>query len=235
MTWQILIGGISLGLISSLHCVGMCGPLALALPVQHLSSTGRNISIVLYHSGRLLTYSLLGWMMGLFGKGIYLVGLQQWVSVLTGVLIILSLFFYFGRNNPLQPVFIKRLFNLVQGWMKTLLGGRNFSAFLLLGMANGLLPCGMVYIALAGAISFNTPLEGSAFMMMYGAGTLPAMIGFTAFGFYISLQLRNGIKKAQPYLMLFIAIILLLRGMNLGIPYLSPQLHALERAPVSCP
>jgi uncharacterized protein len=223
-----------LGLISSLHCVGMCGPLAMALPVQHLASTSRNISILLYHCGRIVTYSSLGWIMGLFGRGIYVAGLQQWLSLVTGILIILSLFFYFGRNNPLQPVFMKTFFILVQGWMKTLLRGRNFSAYLLLGMANGLLPCGMVYVALAGAISFNSPLEGSAFMMMYGAGTLPAMIGFTVFGFYMSLKVRNSIKKAQPYLMLFIALILILRGMNLGIPYLSPVLHSLENQPVSC-
>ncbi len=235
MLLPVIISGFSLGAISSLHCVGMCGPLAMALPIHHLSKTKQFISLLLYQFGRIITYSLFGLLFGLAGRRIYLAGFQQWFSIIMGILILVLVILYWVYKNPLQPFFLKKAFAFVQSViMKAFHPDKRSSSFLLLGMANGLLPCAMVYVAIAGALTTTQVSNSVLFMAMFGAGTLPAMMIIGYFGRMVSLPVRNMFRQTIPVFTIIMGVILILRGMNLGIPFISPVLPDALRTAVSC-
>src|SRR5262245_15083137 len=135
MLWAAIIAGFSLGAVSSLHCVGMCGPLALALPVHHLSKAKQLLSLLLYQSGRIITYSLFGLIFGLAGRRIYLAGFQQWFSISMGAIVLLLVILYWIYKNPLQPSLLKRFFVTVQNYMiKAFHSKKSPAGFVLIGM-----------------------------------------------------------------------------------------------------
>lgn len=240
--WQLFTAGFTLGMISGFHCVGMCGPLALALPVQRLTRSWQFLAILLYNLGRVVTYAALGLLFGLLGRRIYIAGLQQGFSIFLGLLIlgILAWRRLRGRGWGSRGALLSRrglggnFYRGLQGWIVRLWRSPSKAAFLLLGMANGLLPCGMVYLAIAGALSTSRIAGGVGFMAFFGAGTLPLMIGLSYSGRLISLSFRNHIKKAIPFLMGFAALLLILRGLNLGIPFISPLLASGRGPVISC-
>lgn len=235
MLWPIIIAGLSLGAVSSLHCVGMCGPLALALPIHHLSKSRQLLSLLLYQSGRVTTYSLLGLLFGLAGRGIYIAGFQQWFSVAMGVVVLLLVVFYWIFKNPLQPFIFKKAFSRVHSFMmKAFYSRKTAGSFILLGMANGLLPCAMVYVAIAGAITAGQVSFSILFMAMFGLGTLPAMMIVGYFGRMVSLPVRNMFRQSIPFFMTLMAIVLILRGLNLDIPFISPVMPDKLNPAVSC-
>jgi len=234
MIWQFTIAGFMLGLIGSLHCVGMCGPLALALPIQYLYKSQRAFAIVLYQLGRVITYSTLGLLLGLAGRQVYLAGLQQWFSIGMGVLIIFLLIQYWIFRRNVRPALLNTFYLGVQRVMIKILKTRGTTSFLFFGMANGFLPCGMVYIALAGALVTTAVHESVLFMAMFGLGTVPAMIAISFFGQYFGLNVRNSFRRIVPAFVMAMGVILILRGMNLGIPFISPLLPSSSPAPVSC-
>ena len=234
MIWQFIIAGFTLGLIGSLHCVGMCGPLSLALPVQYLDKSQRVFAIVLYQVGRVITYSTLGLIFGLAGRQIYVAGLQQWFSIGMGTLIIFLLCQYWIFRRNLRPTLLNNFYTAVQRLMIKILKTRGAISFLLFGTANGLLPCGMVYIALAGSLVTTAVHQSVLFMAMFGLGTLPAMIAISLFGQFFSLKVRNSFRRIVPVFVTVMAVVLILRGMNLGIPFISPILPLSSQAAVSC-
>lgn len=232
--WPIITAGGLLGLAGSAHCVGMCGPLAMSLPVHHLSRGRQLLAMLGYHLGRVFTYSALGLAFGLAGRTFYLAGFQQWFSVMAGIIMLLLAFYYFiGKTNQ-SPKWIQAWYQPLQSLMGKLLRNTSTASFLLLGMANGLLPCGMVYMAIIGAIGLSAPLESAFFMMMFGLGTVPAMFLLSWFGIRISLDVRMHLKRATPFIIAAMGIILILRGMNLGIPFISPVLADAPGAAASC-
>ena len=230
--WSILIPGFTLGLISSFHCVGMCGPIALSLPLYNLPAAKRRLTILCYHLGRITTYSIMGVLFGFFGRQMHLSGLQSGFSIISGLVILAAVFFYFVRKRALEPAFTRAMHVKVQLMMSKYLHSKTIPGFFMLGMFNGLLPCGMVYIAIAAALNMSSLWSGSLFMAMYGFGTLPALLALSSFSFYFSISLRNSMKTAIPYVMAFIGIILIIRGMNLGIPYISPLINRATPAEV---
>lgn len=234
MFWPVLISGFTLGAAGSLHCVGMCGPLSLALPTHHLSPVQKFISLLLYQFGRIITYAFLGLLFGLAGRRIYITGYQQWFSIGMGIVVLSLAAFYFIRRKNFHLSFAGKFYAGVQSLIIRLLKSSTGSfGFLLLGMANGLLPCGMVYIALATTLSFTTVLESVGFMSMFGAGTLPAMMMVAYAGQLIKLEARQLLRKAVPYFVMVMGVLLILRGLNLGIPFISPELpHAPGQAVV---
>jgi len=231
---ELVLSALILGLVSSFHCVGMCGPLALALPVTHLSKTQQTLSVFLYNAGRIITYSFLGLLFGLAGRKLYLAGLQQWFSIIAGSIMLTLAVLYFIRKRPLQPGWMQGFHILVQRAMTAALHSKSIAGFLFLGMANGLLPCGMVYLAIAGALSTSQVYESVLFMAVFGAGTLPAMLLLGLFGLRADLSFRRKIKQAMPFVIGSVAVLLILRGMNLGIPFISPHLGADVTTGVSC-
>ncbi|NML22949.1 sulfite exporter TauE/SafE family protein [Pseudoflavitalea sp. G-6-1-2] len=232
--WQLITAGGLLGLMSSAHCVGMCGPLAMALPIHHLSKPLQLLSILLYHSGRILTYALLGLLFGIAGRTLHLAGLQQWFSIITGsIMLVIAVYFFMGRSKG-YPAWVQAWFSPLQQLMGRVLRQTNTFSYLLLGMLNGLLPCGMVYLAVIGALSTTDTAHSVMFMTMFGIGTFPAMFLLSWFGIRISMDLRTQFRKLVPFVVAAMGVILILRGMNLGIPFISPVLADAPGTAVSC-
>lgn len=232
--WQFVIAGISLGLVSSLHCIGMCGPLALALPVRHLHKPAQVTAIVLYNAGRIITYSMAGLVMGLAGRRIYLAGFQQSLSIVLGIILLFSTVQYFFFKNRLQPIWLQKCYYRIQLLMGRCFQPRRLVGYLLPGLVNGLLPCGMVYLAIAGALSTAKVSHSVLFMCSFGAGTLPAMLMLSLFGLRINTSWRQQMKKAMPYIVAGMAVFLIMRGLHLGIPFVSPVLPSAPGDAVSC-
>lgn len=235
MMWQWIAGGFALGLFGSMHCVGMCGPLAMALPVHHLSNVKRFTALLLYQFGRIVTYASLGLLFGFAGRHIYIAGFQQWFSIGIGILVLLLLVLYYYYKKDVQPFFMQAFYKKIQGVIIILLRSpKNIWTYLMLGMANGLLPCGMVYVAIAAALTASTVNGGILFMAMFGLGTLPAMMTIGYFGTSLSLNVRTAMRKAVPYSIALMAVVLILRGMNLGIPFISPVLQSAPGVAAEC-
>ena len=212
-----------LGLVGSLHCAGMCGPLALAVRGEAGGTARFALERVAYNLGRIATYCLLGLIFGLFGKTLLLAGIQQWVSIALGVTLILGLLA--SRKLALwKPVTL--LVNQLKAPMSVLLRQRSLVSVGLLGLLNGLLPCGLVYVAAAGATSTGNILTGALYMAAFGAGTLPMMLAIGLGGKVIPVSLRLKWHAAIPVFVFLLGTLLILRGMSLGIPYVSPNLAA---------
>jgi uncharacterized protein len=218
-----------------LHCIGMCGPLSLALPLHHLSKTKKFFSLLLYQFGRIITYSVIGLLFGLAGRRIYIGGYQQAFSIIMGTIVLIFAALYFLRNRTVHLKFLDRFYLFIQQKVvKLLRSPHGIFTFLLLGMANGLLPCGMIYIALATTLSFPEVSQSVLFMAMFGAGTLPAMMLAGYASQMIRPKWRIEIRKLVPVFISIMGIILILRGLDLGIPFISPKLpHATAQA-VAC-
>ena len=235
INYQLLFPAFLLGLISSFHCVGMCGPLAMALPIQHLSVVRRRVSIFLYHAGRMITYTLLGLLFGIVGRHIFIAGFQQWGSIILGSTILLVVVFQKLFTTFHTPPFIQSFTDTLHNIIRYLWGKHSASSSFLLGMTNGLLPCGMVYFALAGALSSATITSSVLFMILFGAGTLPLMLSVHFAGTtYLSLSFRNKTRKLVPFFIATMGMLLILRGLNLGIPYISPFLGNETGRVISC-
>ena len=232
---EFLVAAISLGFLGSFHCVGMCGPIAMALPLGRETQFKRITGTLLYNLGRVTTYGVLGLLFGLLGKGFVIGGYQQGLSIVLGVLILLTLLF------PKQLSSETRLTKAILPWVskvKSLLGNlfkkTSYPSLYLIGVLNGLLPCGLVYLGVAGAIATGEAWKGSLFMMVFGLGTLPAMFFVSMASSAISLDWRNKIRRAVPVFVGLMAFVLILRGLNLGIPYMSPELSKTDCTKHSC-
>jgi sulfite exporter TauE/SafE len=222
-----LFTALTLGLIGSLHCAGMCGPIAIAIPLAKESWLKKLSGGLLYNFGRILTYGALGAIFGLLGRGIKLAGLQQWASIAIGIIMILSVLFpviFRGKINILLNSYAGRL----TGGFRKLFSRESLGALFIVGLLNGLLPCGLVYLAVAGAINTNEVLLGIAFMMLFGLGTTPILLGISLMGSMISLRWKRKVSKVIPAFIILLGLLFILRGMNLGIPYVSPKTEKLE-------
>ena len=224
----LLITAFIMGGIGSLHCVGMCGPLALSLPVINNTHFSKFISALLYNLGRMATYAVLGALVGLIGASLALAGFQQGLSIVLGSAIILVLLWpkqslVLKSNQTIQLWFAK-----IRAWLGQLFATKKYQSVFFIGLVNGLLPCGLVYMALAGAVATTSVLKSSLFMAAFGLGTLPLMWSVSFFGSFINIQTRVVIRKAYPYLVFGMACLLILRGMGLGIPFISPTLQMNE-------
>lgn len=212
------------GLISSFHCIGMCGPIALMLPVDRTNQTKKVIQIFTYHIGRLSAYAIIGLVFGLLGKGLFLAGIQQKLSIFIGVLMIFVVLIperVFARFNFSKPVFI------FISKIKTSLGkqfkNKSYKSLFTIGLLNGFLPCGMVYVALFGAIAMQSESFGVLYMILFGLGTVPMMSSVVYLNSFLTMPIRNKIQKVIPFVAIIIGILFIFRGLGLGIPYISPS------------
>jgi uncharacterized protein len=216
------------GLVGSAHCAGMCGPIALALPLKSDNWFTRVSGGIVYNTGRIITYMLLGAIFGMLGKGLHMAGFQLWASIIIGILMIVMV---------VVPLVFKKmpsLNNVFEGYSARLLGGfRNMfrkggmPSLFGIGLLNGILPCGLVYVAVAGAINSGDIVSAMLYMALFGAGTIPVMLAVSLAGTMISLNLRIFINKLSPYVIVLLGVLFILRGLSLGIPYISPKAEAL--------
>ena len=231
---QLIFTAFAIGLLGSFHCVGMCGPIALALPLKNDSFWAKFSGALLYNMGRIVTYATFGLVFGTIGKSVSFFGYQQWLSILLGISIIIFVvlprrFSSFSHNN----IVLKFLEKLRTALGKLFAKDTHFSLFSI-GLLNGLLPCGLVYMAAAGAIATGDILKSVVFMSFFGLGTLPIMWSIAFFGNYIGISIRQKIRTAYPYLITFMACLLILRGMGLGIPYVSPLIEKEKQVVQGC-
>ena len=217
------IAGMILGIGGSMHCAGMCGPLALALPSGTGSFWPYASGRVLYNFGRVLMYVMLGCVAGLAGRGLVLAGAQRVVTIAVGVLLLLSVVLpaVFARFLPAFTLPAR-----ITGGILTLLGGlmrrSSWAGLLVIGALNGLLPCGFVYMGLAAALTLGDVSRGMLFMAGFGVGTIPVMLAIALAGRKIQEGVRRMLLRMVPLVTVALAILLVLRGLNLGIPYISP-------------
>ena len=212
------------GLISSLHCIGMCGPIALMLPVDQNNSAKKASQILTYHLGRLVAYSSIGLFFGLVGKGLYIAGLQQKMSVVIGIAMILVVSIpekSFAKYNFSKPVF--KLISNVKQHLGAQFKNKSYKSLFTIGLLNGYLPCGMVYVALFGAIAMQSASLGVLYMLLFGLGTVPMMSLVVYVNSFITVSFRNKVQRAIPYVAVAVGCLFILRGLGLGIPYLSPS------------
>lgn len=220
---SLLIFGFLIGLASNFHCIGMCGPLAFAMPIDRSSTLKSVLGVLKYNLGRIFSYSFLGMLVGMFGMSIQLFSTMQWLSILCGFIILLMAWSsqvenwsFLGKWTKLMSSFVQSIFVKTK---ELPLAYRSFS----FGLANGLLPCGLVYVGLTNALGTTSILNSTLAMTAFGLGTLPAM-------FFMPLIAKSKWKVRIPKIVISIALSLIglltiVRGMNLGIPYLSPKIN----------
>ena len=214
----------SLGLIGSLHCVGMCGPIALLLPLQRQRKGFRWIQLGAYFLGKTLAYTLMGLLFGIVGEGLFIAEYQQEFSILAGLVMIgMGLFSLLhislkGLQNPLLKGFA-----LLKNALGRQLTKKTLSSSLFIGFLNGFLPCGLVYTALFGALAMGNLWDSMGYMMAFGLGTIPLMLLLVVLGDFLPVGLRRQLNQWLPMVVIVVGILFVLRGLGLGIPYLSPS------------
>ncbi|WP_299390328.1 sulfite exporter TauE/SafE family protein [uncultured Gelidibacter sp.] len=219
MLWSALI----FGLLGSFHCVGMCGPIAFMLPVDRTNSTKKVVQIFTYHFGRILAYSLIGLFFGLIGKSLYIFGMQQQLSIIIGVLMIVVVVIptkTFNKYNFSKPIY--KLISKVKSSLGKALKKKTADTFLTIGFLNGFLPCGLVYMAVFASLTMNSALHGSLYMALFGLGTIPLMTSAIYLGKFLNATVKQRIQKAIPVFVVVIGLLFIVRGLGLGIPYISP-------------
>jgi len=218
-----------IGLVGSMHCIGMCGPIAISLPLGNKSWWHRTLGGLTYNTGRILTYGTLGALFGLLGQGIEMAGLQRWASILIGAAMILSVLFpalFKGKIKIEQ--FLFGYAGRMVGKFRKLFAINSLPSLFLIGLLNGLLPCGLVYVAVAGALNTNSILGGIGFMLVFGLGTVPVMLTISLLGNLIGSGFRKKYQYLLSIMVVVLGILFVVRGLSLGIPFISPPQKMLK-------
>lgn len=228
----IIFAGFILGLTSNFHCVGMCGPIALAIPLDRSSKMNTLFGALLYHGGRVLTYGILGVVVGSIGLTIETLGLLQWLSIIAGILMIV----YAWRKyiHFVHPTLkFEGVNRFVSKGIGKLLKVRSTWKLIPMGMLNGILPCGMVFAGLFNAAIAGDMISGGLSMIAFGIATLPMMLVVSFFAGRLNSGLRVKFNTVVPYLLTVVGLMIILRGMNLGIPFISPKLNVAQEQPTT--
>ena len=221
-----------MGLLSSFHCLGMCGPIALALPVHHGNAWQRSAGLLTYNVGRACSYALLGAAVGIFGNALSLMGYLQYVSMLAGALMLAYVVWPKALNGFLiAPGFLKRPVHLIKKQMSALLHSRKLHGWFLLGGLNGMLPCGLVYLALMSSLATGSSAGGAIFMFVFGMGTWPAMMAVGFFKNWITPAVRSRFHKVTPIFIAIAGVWLLYRSTLFTTPH---HAHSTARPITEC-
>lgn len=229
MEIALMISALGLGFASGFHCIGMCGPIALSMGLTKKQATHFYLQNLTYQLGRIITYALLGAVLGIIGEGFEIAGFQGSLTIAVGVLLIIMALFSFGGKD-----FATRIPFINQGLLKIKIGLSKFlqrpdyQSRFLTGLLNGFLPCGMVYMALTASLASGGVWQGATFMALFGLGTLPFMFVVVLLGNLMSQPFRLKVLKFIPVVMIILGGLFIVRGMELGVPYLSPKKEALQ-------
>ena len=202
----------------------MCGPIAMMLPVDRSNEAKKITQIITYHIGKLTAYGTLGLIFGLLGRSFYLAGMQQQLSIIVGILMILVAIIperIFAKYNFSKPVY--KVITKVKSSLGQQFKNKSYKSLFTIGLLNGFLPCGMVYVALFGAIAMQNVSLGIGYMILFGIGTIPMMVAVVYASGLISFSFRGTIQKAIPLVAVIIGMLFIIRGLGLDIPYLSPS------------
>ena len=228
MEITLLISALGLGFASGFHCIGMCGPIALSMGLTKNQKTNFYLQNVTYQLGRILTYTILGGLLGIIGQSFEFAGIQQYLTIAVGILlIIMAVSSFGGKDFATRIPFISKLLLKVKMNLGKILQRPDYKSRFATGILNGFLPCGMVYMALTASLAAGGILESSLFMLLFGLGTFPFMFAVVFLGNFITSTFRVKILKVIPVMMIILGGLFVLRGMELGIPYVSPKAEAL--------
>ncbi|MCB0653432.1 MAG: sulfite exporter TauE/SafE family protein [Saprospiraceae bacterium] len=209
----------TIGLFGSLHCVGMCGPIAIALPYKKENKLVMLASGLLYNLGRVTTYSFLGLFIGFIGKGVFLAGFQQWLSIGLGILMLIIALFSIPVESKIYSLsFVQKPYAKLRSLLGRFLTKNSWQALYLTGVLNGFLPCGLVYLAIVGAVSMASLEQGVAYMALFGLGTIPLMLMVSLAGSVVSIRFKTVVRKLYPVFMVAFAALLIARGLNFEVP-----------------
>ncbi len=224
-----LYSALLFGLITGFHCVGMCGPIALS--IGSISGRGRQgfIKTLFYNLGRVFSYSLIGLLFGILGESIKLGGFMKWLSIFSGSLLILYSFSpiiieKFISKTPLYP----KLLKLIGGTLNSLQNKKGVFPFMIAGFVNGFLPCGPVYVAAFASLGTQSLMGSVFYMALFGFGTFPLMILTSMSTFALTQKWRTKLNKMTPVFVFIVGVIIILRGLSLGIPFLSPPIDKFD-------
>lgn len=210
---------LSMGLLSSFHCIAMCGPIALALPIQKGNKFQQFAGLVFYNGGRTLTYAALGIALGSLGSSFAWIGYLRYLSIFSGVLMLLYVLWPAHLDSYFHPPkFWQKFIQYLKKQMGEMLRSRKMPSWFLLGILNGLLPCGLVYLALISSIATGNAFSGGLYMLMFGLGTLPAMMAVGFFKQWFSISLRSRVRKLTPIMLAIAGILLVMRGILIQYP-----------------
>jgi uncharacterized protein len=220
-TTGILIA-LAMGLTGSLHCAGMCGPIVWVMPFQHLHGAKRWVGVGLYHLGRISIYALGGFVLHSF-KSLFHPQWQQYVSIVMGAILLIGGVVSFIPSAKLR--FQLPWSNAVRNSFGKFISNPGLLTLLAAGLMNGLLPCGLEYMALSLSVSATTATDAILYMYAFGIGTLPVLLAITILKTKLRFTNVAIMKRMVPVLLLVFGIVFMVRGMNLGIPYLSPKVE----------
>ena len=229
MELALIISAIGLGFASGFHCIGMCGPIALSMGLTKKQATNYYLQNLTYQFGRIFTYALLGALLGIIGEGFEMAGFQQYLTIIVGiVLIVMALFSFGGKDFASKIPFLSKFLLKVKMNLGTLLQKADYRSRFTTGILNGFLPCGMVYMALTASLASGGIWQSAAFMALFGLGTLPFMFLVVLLGNLMTTAFRIKVLKFVPVMMIVLGGLFILRGMEIGIPYISPKKEALK-------
>lgn len=229
MEIALILSALGLGFASGFHCVGMCGPIALSLGLNKQQQVNFYLQNLTYQFGRIITYSILGALLGIIGEGFEIAGFQRYLTIGVGILLIIMALFSFGGQDFASKIpFVNNALLKVKINLGKYLQKSDYQSRFVTGLLNGLLPCGMVYMALTASLAYGGIANGALFMLFFGLGTLPFMFAVVLAGNLISQNLRTTILKIIPILMILLGGLFILRGLELGIPYISPKAEAMH-------
>jgi sulfite exporter TauE/SafE len=218
MEIALIISAVALGFASGFHCIGMCGPIALSMGLTKKQATNFYLQNLTYQFGRICTYSLLGALLGIIGEGFEMAGI---------LLIVMAVFSFGGKDFASKiPFFSKFLFK-VKSNLGRLLQKADYRSRFTTGILNGFLPCGMVYMALTASLASGGIWQGAFYMALFGLGTLPFMFAVVLAGNLMNQAFRIKVLKAVPVVMIILGGLFIVRGLELGIPYISPRAEAM--------
>ncbi|KQT24685.1 cytochrome C biogenesis protein [Chryseobacterium sp. Leaf405] len=228
MEIALIISALGLGFASGFHCIGMCGPIALSMGLTKKQATNFYLQNLTYQFGRIFTYSLLGAILGIIGEGFEMAGIQKYLTIAVGILLIIMAVFSFGGKDFASkiPFFSKFLFK-VKSNLGRLLQKADYRSRFTTGILNGFLPCGMVYMALTASLASGGIWQGASYMALFGLGTLPFMFTIVLVGNLMNQAFRIKVLKVIPVVMIILGALFIVRGLELGIPYLSPRAEAM--------
>ena len=220
-----------MGFTGSLHCAGMCGPIVWIMPFQAFNGVKKIAALGLYHLGRISVYAMLAVILHSF-RNLFDPKIQQYISLALGGMLLVVGILSFVPNHTIK---IKLPWaEYVKKQLGNVIGKPGLGTIGLAGILNGLLPCGLVYMALSASLAAATPLNAALMMYVFGFGTLPMLISITLLKTRLNFIRTNHIRKLVPVVVFAFGCLFMLRGMNLGIPYLSPKVTVEQHAIKSC-
>ncbi|NAW52224.1 sulfite exporter TauE/SafE family protein [Elizabethkingia argentiflava] len=224
MDSTLIISAIGLGFASGFHCVGMCGPIALSMGLTKKQQTNFYLQNLTYQFGRIFTYTMLGGLLGIIGEGFEMAGFQRILSIAVGILlIVMALFSFGGKDFSAKIPFINQALLQVKLKLGLFIRKADYRSRFFTGLLNGLLPCGMVYMALTASLAAGGIAQSAAFMGLFGLGTLPFMFAIVLMGNLMNQAFRSKVMRIIPIVMIVLGGLFILRGMEIGIPYVSPS------------